>query len=417
MPSDTTQQPRSDWPRIIAHADMDAFYAAVEQRDNPQLVGKPLLIGPRSKRGVVLTASYEARPYKVGSAMPMAEALRRCPHAVVVPPRFDLYSSISAQIMDVFSNFSPDVEALSLDEAFLDMSGSKHIFGTPREMGRKIKQAVRQATGLTISVGVSHTKYVAKVASAFQKPDGLTVVPPQDAVAWLARLSVSRLWGAGPKTQARMQAAGYHTIGDIAKADPQQLEQHLGSAGRHFYALALAQDPRPVERQRVNRSMGSDRTLAADVSDSEDIKRHLRRSADRIARRLRAKGYRAQGVRVRLKTSTFRLLTRQCTLAHATDVADELYAAGVQMLERFQHKGPFRLVGLAAHNIKRSGEPLQDDLLSGHGKQRQLETVMDQITERFGDNTIRRARDVSGDTVSDTAPDLDFLDKQDIPDG
>ena len=189
---------------------MDAFYAAIEQLDDPSLRGRPLLVGPPSARGVVLTASYEARPYGVGSAMPMAKARRMCPSAVIVPPRFDRYQEVSATIMKVFSDFSPDVEALSLDEAFLDMTGSEQLFGDPESIGRRLKSAIREATGgLTASVGLSGTKYVAKVASACQKPDGLTVVPPEEAKAWLAPLSVSWLWGAGPKTQARLHQLGH----------------------------------------------------------------------------------------------------------------------------------------------------------------------------------------------------------------
>ena len=189
------------WPRIIAHADMDAFYAAIEQLDDPGLRGKPVLVGHPSARGVVLTASYEARPYRVGSAMPMAQARRRCPAAVIVPPRFDRYQEVSAAIMSVFGDFSPEVEALSLDEAFLDMTGSERLFGAPEAMGNQLKAAIREATGgLTASVGISSTKYVAKVASGCRKPDGLTVVRPEDAKTWLASLPVCSLWGAGPKT-------------------------------------------------------------------------------------------------------------------------------------------------------------------------------------------------------------------------
>ena len=300
------------WPRIIAHADMDAFYAAVEQRDDPSLRGRPLLIGPNSHRGVVLTASYEARPYGVGSAMPMAEARRRCPEAAIVPPRFEHYQAVSAQIMDVFGDFSPSLEALSLDEAFIDLSGAEHLFGPPEEMGRRIKAAVREATGLNISVGLSGTKYVAKVASAHDKPDGLTVVTPDQAQAWLAPQPVERLWGVGRKTAPRLHALGLKTIGDVAAATPADLSRHLGAAGLHFYELAHARDPRRVARGRSARSIGSERTLSVDVSRRADIEVHLRRSAERIARRLRAKQYVAHGVRVRLKTSDFRLLTRQC---------------------------------------------------------------------------------------------------------
>src|SRR5262245_23250977 len=250
------------WRRIIVHADLDAFYAAVEQLDDPSLRGKPVLVGPNSYRGVVLTASYEARPYGVGSAMPMAEARRRCPHALIVPPRFERYEEVSRQVMDVFGDFSPAVEPLSLDEAFLDMSGSQRIFGSPEVIGRKIKDAVLAATRLHVSVGVSGTKYVAKVASAHGKPNGLIVVPPQHAVDWLAPLPVDRLWGVGAKTAPRLHALGLVTIGDIAASDERALALRLGSAGSHFYQLAHGMDPRHVNRGRTARSIGSDRTLS-----------------------------------------------------------------------------------------------------------------------------------------------------------
>jgi DNA polymerase IV len=275
-------RPERVWPRIVAHADMDAFYAAIEQLDDASLRGRPLLVGPPSARGVVLTASYEARPYGVGSAMPMAQARRMCPDAVIIPPRFDRYQEVSATIMRVFSDFSPDVEALSLDEAFLDMTGSEQLFGDPESIGRRLKAAIREAPGgLTASVGLSATKYVAKVASACQKPDGLTVVRE----AWLAPLPVSWLWGAGPKTQARLHQLGMHTIGDVAGADLQFLSAKLGSAGSHFHTLAQAEDPRPVLGRRASKSIGSEHTLDEDVREKADIKVHLRRSADTMSQK------------------------------------------------------------------------------------------------------------------------------------
>jgi len=389
------------------HADMDAFYAAVEQLDNPALRGKPVLIGSRKGRGVVLTASYEARPFNVGSAMPMAAALRRCPQAIVVPPRFARYTAASKRIMEVFRTFSPDVEPLSLDEAFINMSGAEHIFGPPEEMAQQLKSAVFEATGgLHVSVGVSHIKYVAKVASDLGKPDGLLVVPPDTAVAWLAGLPVSRLWGAGPKTQQRLRAAGFNTIGEIAAADPAQLETEFGRMGPHFHALANARDPRRVSSSRTAHSMGSDRTLNRDISSRAEIEVHLKHAADRIARRLRAKHLRAGGVRVRLKTSQFRLLSRQCTLAHPSDLADDLFRAGASLLERFEDTGPFRLVGLAAFALLDAGSVSQLDLLA-EPTRRRLETTLDAVAARFPDHALRRARDV--DTVSAGGPDLDQL--------
>jgi len=397
------------WARTVVHADMDAFYASVEQLDNRDLIGKPVLVGPQSRRGVVLTASYEARPFHVGSAMPMAEALRRCPHAVVVPPRFERYTELSKRIMSVFRDFSPDVEAISLDEAFLEMTGAEHIFGSPEDMGRKLKAAVLETTGLHVSVGIAGSKYVAKVASGVSKPRGLIVVEPEQTVAWLGALPVARLWGAGPKTQARLTALGYQTIGDIAAADPAALVAALGSAGAHFYELAHGRDPRPVEGRRRSRSMGSERTLNEDVVARTDIARHLQRSADRVARRLRRKNLLAGGVRVRLKTSDFRSFSRQCTLSAPTDVADALYRAGLELLDRFDHPGPFRLVGLTAHDLRQRADVAQLDLL-GSDRERRLEVALDELSARFGDNVIRRARDLGSATVMNDAPNRDGLD-------
>ena len=399
------------WPRIIAHADMDAFYAAIEQLDDPSLRGRPLLVGPPSARGVVLTASYEARPYGVGSAMPMAKARRLCPNAVIVPPRFDRYQEVSATIMKVFSDFSPEVEALSLDEAFLDMTGSEQLFGDPRSIGRRLKTAIREATGgLTASVGLSATKYVAKVASACQKPDGLTVVPPEDAKAWLAPLSVSWLWGAGPKTQVRLHQIGMHTIADVAEADVQFLSAKLGRAGLHFHALAHAEDPRPVIGRRASKSIGSEHTLDEDVHEKADIKFHLRRSADTIGRRLRKKNYAAFGVGIKLKTADFQMVTRQHRLGEPTDVAERLYSIGIALLNHVDHPGPFRLVGLVAYDLVDIDNLTQLDLFSAFARQRQLEVAIDGLAERFGTDVVCRADDLNKSPGMSVAPTLDFLD-------
>ncbi len=401
------------WTRIVVHADMDAFYAAVEQLDDPSLRGKPVLVGPTSPRGVVLTASYEARPYGVASAMPVGEAMRRCPQAVIAVPRFERYQEISSQVMDALADFSPRVEPLSMDEAFVDMTGAERLFGPPREMGWRIKQAIRQATGLDISVGVASTKYVAKVASAHDKPDGLTVVPAASAKAWLAPLPVSRLWGAGRKTVPRLHALGLRTIGDVATAEAVVLDR-LGSLGEHFHALANARDPRPVRRTRVAKSIGSDRTLASDVSRREDIERHLRRAADRIGRRLRAKRYVARGVRVRLKTRRFEMLTRQLKLRKPVDLGCELLAAGRGLLDRFGDPGPFRLVGMAAFDLAARDGDRQLDLFEDRAA-RELETTVDDLIGRFGHGVLMRARDLADwGTVVGNGVNLDFLERDEV---
>lgn len=401
------------WPRIIVHADMDAFYAAVEQLDDPTLRGKPVLIGPNNRRGVVLTASYEARPYGVGSAMPVSEARRRCPRAVLVAPRLARYEEVSRQVMAVLGDFSPAVEPLSLDEAFLDMSGAEHLFGAPLAMGRRIKAAVLAATGLHISVGVAGTKYVAKVASAHEKPNGLTVVSAAQSVAWLAPQSISRLWGVGRKTAAKLNRLGFHTIADIAAATEMELHDALGSAGTHFYKLAHGFDPRPVRRGRMARSIGSDRTLNEDVGDRATIEMHLRRAAERIARRMRGKNYVANGIRVRLKTSRFEMLSRQQHLARGDDTAEGFFTTAKQLLDRFEHPGPFRLIGVTAFDLQWRDQSKQADLFDDPN-QRRLETTIDELLERFGSNALTRATDLAGrGTVADSGVTLDFLDYRD----
>ena len=434
------------WPRIVLHADMDAFYASVEQLDNPELRGKPVLVAPNSWRGVVLTASYEARRFKVGSAMPVAEARRRCPEAIMVEPRFERYAAISKQMVEIFGDFSPQVETLSLDEAFIDMTGAEGLFGTPAEMGHALKCRVLEATGLNISVGASATKYVAKVASAYDKPNGLTVVPAAKAKAWLAPQPINQLWGVGAKTTTKLHAIGLMTIGDIAGASPDWLAEHLGSAGRHYYELSHARDPRKVTRSRSTKSMGSDRTLSEDVTKRDAILEHLRRNAERIARRMRAKDYVARAVRVRLKTTDFELLSRQRTLAQPVDTADALMEAVTPLLDAFDHRGPYRLVGMVAFDLSWSKDPAQPataqlDLFESirvrkpatrrereapaarnrlarsasqsvkEGTRRDLEATIDELATRFGSDVLISATDLERKhTVMKNGINLNFRD-------
>lgn len=400
------------WPRVIAHADMDAFYASVEQLDDPALRGKALIVGPNSLRGVVLTASYEARKFGVKSAMPMAEAMRRCPEALVVQPHFDRYQQHSKAIMTAFADFSPSVEAISLDEAFIDMTGAEGIFGSPIKIANLIREAVCDVTGgLTASVGVAATKYVAKVASDFNKPNGITVVEPHETIDWLDPLPVSRLWGAGPKTVPRFHKLGIRTIGEVRRTDPMYLKQHFGNGAAHFQALSNGQDPRRVATRRKARSMGSDRTLLRDVSSREEIEQYLRRSADRIGRRLRDKSYRCRGVRVKLKTNKFKLHSKQLQLAETTDCADHLFNVAKDLLTQFEDHGPYRLVGLAAFDLVRADDPQQMDLFATQAKPQALEHAIDDCIAKFGKGVISRAGDL-GDarTIADTTPTLDFID-------
>jgi DNA polymerase IV len=395
--------PRSE--RVILHADMDAFYAAVEQLDRPELRGRPVLVGGTGPRGVVSTASYEARPTGVGSAMPMAEARRRCPDAVVLPPRFDRYVEQSRRVRAVFDRFSPLVEPLSLDEAFLDMSGSEGLFGPPREMGLRIKREVFEATGgLTISVGVAPTKFVAKVASDLEKPDGLTVVAADEVLDVLWPLPVSRIWGVGPKTRERLERRGLFLIGDLARAREDDLTRLFGSLGSHIHHLARGLDPRAVVPERDEKSLGMEVTLDRDIQGAEAIAPLLRELGDKVWRRLRGKGLVAGGVRIKLKTSDFRLWTRQTLMSPPSDVGQELTRAALGLLEQVDLRPSFRLVGVAAIQLDAPRPREQLDLFAAPApreRARKLDHALDQLHARFGDAAVvRGTRWTGGEAVT-----------------
>jgi DNA polymerase-4 len=387
------------WARIIAHADMDAFYAAVEQLDRPELRGKAILVAHPGRRSVVTTASYEARPFGVGSAMPLAKARRLCPQAIVVPPRFDRYAEVSAAIMRVFGDFSPKVEPLSLDEAFLDMTGAEGLFGPPAEMGRRLKRAVQGATGLTVSVGIANSKYVAKVASDHKKPDGLTIVAPDEVRAFLDPLPIRRLWGVGPRTAEIVERLGFRTIGEVARAPAEGLLAALGSLGPHIHALAMGDDPRDVETDREAQSIGHEETLEFDIRGKQAVLPLLLRAADRVAERLRANGLVAAGVRVKLKTARFRLMTRQARLRSSTAASKPIFLAARRLLDAFPWDEPLRLVGLAAFDLESDEAPLQGALFHRDADKRNvdLDRALDSVRARFGDTAVRRASEIDAD--------------------
>ena len=402
----------SGWPRIILHADMDAFYAAVEQHDRPELRGRALLVGGTGPRGVVSTASYEARPFGVGSAMPMALARRRCPHAVVLPPRFERYRAVSKMVMETLGTFSPLVEPLSLDEAFVDMTGCEALFGNPRAMGEAVRRAVFEAAQLTVSVGVSATKYVAKVASDARKPDGLTVVAPDEVNGFLHPLPVDRLWGVGARACSRLRARGLDTIGDVAAAPPDDLERWFGSLGVHVHALAHGRDDRMVIPERDAKSIGSENTLDTDVAGEAAIRPWLLRAADTVARRLRAEGLAARGVRVKLRTADFRLHSRQTLLGAATHATRPIVEAAEGLLREFDSSVPVRLVGVAAFELLDGvddGEVHQLDLFDAPRAEHddRLDRTLDVVHKRFGEDALTRARHLAPNVVPDVAPAVD----------
>lgn len=347
-PPDTTPP---GWGRVIGHADLDAFYASVEQLDDPSLRGAPLIIGGAGPRSVVATASYEARRFGVGSAMPMSQALRRCPQAILRPPRFDRYKQISRLVMATLRQFTPVIQPLSLDEAYLDLTAYAQRWPSPLALGQAIKRAVFEATQLRISVGLAQTCFVAKVASDAQKPDGLTIVPPGEALSFLAPLPVSKLWGAGPRTVAQLHALGLYTIAQVAAAEPALLRLRLGRNGLRLWRLAHNLDERAVQTHRPIKSVSIERTLDEDVVGALAIKPWFEAGAEQLSHRLKRAQVYAGGVRVKLKTDRFEVYTRQMILPQPTDDPPALLWAAHQLLAQFELMSPVRLIGLGAYDL------------------------------------------------------------------
>jgi DNA polymerase IV len=382
----------SERQRTVLHVDMDAFYASVEQRDDPSLRGKPVVVGGAERRGVVAAASYEARVFGVHSAMPMARAMDLCPDAVVVRPRMSTYVEVSKTIMSVLRDFTPVVEPLSLDEAFLEMTGTEALFGDGPSAAVQIRAAVFAATRLTCSVGVACNKFLAKIASDLDKPDGLTVVPRGREAEFIAPLSIRKLWGVGPKTAARLEPLGLLTIGDLAAADEAWMIQQVGAnRARHLKRLARAEDARVVQTRRRRISIGSEQTLMDDVIGAAQVERQVRRRCETVARVLRDKGKRARGVRVKVRYSrTFALATRQAQLVEATDEAAMLLRAAQALLPRFETLDvPIRLVGVSVFDLEDASDPTQLSLF-GASSTRPLESALDAIEGRFGQRSVWR---------------------------
>lgn len=343
-------------PRTIIHGDLDAFYASVEQADNPALRGKPVLVGGSPEgRGVVLTASYEARAFGPRSAMPMGRALRLCPQAVRVPPRFDRYSEVSRHIMGIFREVTPLVEPLSLDEAFLDVTerlAAGRDEDAQRALAGEIKARVRRETGLTVSIGVGSNKTVAKIASDMGKPDGLVVVPDGEEASFLAPLPVRSLWGVGPKAEETLTGMGIRTIGELAKADEGLLSARFGVRGGWFHGMANGLDESPVEPDRVRKSVGSETTFQRDLSDGEELRAQLAGLAEDVSQRLRSVGLKARTVVLKLRYSDFRTITRQATLAGPVDDAAQITASAGRLMDAVASPGAsFRLLGVHATNL------------------------------------------------------------------
>jgi len=387
--------------RAICHVDMDAFFAAIEQRDNPQYRGRPVVVGADPKegsgRGVVATCSYEARRYGIRSAQPISEAYRRCPEAVFLRGRMDVYVEVSHQVRRVLEEFTPDMEPVSIDEAFLDVTGTLHLFGAKLQLARAIRERIEARTGLTASLGIAPGKMVAKIASDLKKPRGIVIVEPGEVEAFLRPLPVARLWGVGEKTRQALRDLGVRTIGDLARRDREDLARRFGTQGEHLWKLARGIDRRPVQASDEVKSVGNEHTFDQDTGDARLIATTLMRLCEKVAHRLRERALCGRTVTTKVRFEDFTTLTRATTLERGLDSAPEIYRVAVANMERADvGERKLRLLGVSVSGLARGG-PQQTslfDLAPDHRRQQdrrhRLGEAIDTIKERFGHDALRR---------------------------
>lgn len=386
--------------RLFFHVDMDAFFAAVEQRDDPSLVGKPVIVGAKpGMRGVVATCSYEARAFGVHSAMPISEAVRRCPGAAFIRPRMERYCEISSMIEDAFRSLTSDVRMVSIDEAFLDMTGTERLWGDAQSAARRLKALVLQRTGLTLTVGGAANRYVAKIASSVFKPDGLTIVPAGEEAPFMRRIPLAKLWGAGDAMQRRFKELGFTTVGQLADIGEAALRDMLGeAAGSFFFRAARGEDPGAFEGARSVRSMSVETTFESDVGDAETLRGTLLSMAMQLSTRLLAEAKRSNVACLKLRTGDFRTTTTRHTAAGALDTCDAIYQAALAALDRAWDGGtPIRLIGLALDRLADSGDPEQLRLFDdGSEKMRRVEKAVFELGKK-GVGKVVRARMIAID--------------------
>lgn len=382
--------------RIILHLDMDAFFAAIEQLDHPQYRGKPVIVGADPKggrgRGVVSTCSYEARKYGIHSAMPISEAYRRCPEGIFLPVRGKRYGQVSKQVMAIVAQFSPTIEQISIDEAFVDMSGSAHLFGGPKSAALEMKRRIRDVTGLTASVGIAPNKFLAKIASDLQKPDGLVIVPEGREKEFLRDLPIRRLWGVGKKTGAYLERIGIQTIGQLAQTPVDELIKRFGKWGLSLWQLANGIDNRPVSTTRLRKSISVERTFAEDVDDPATIENTLFRLAEQLATEMRQKGLKGRTITLKLRLEDFTTFTRSRTLSEFTDSPKVLHTVAVSLLRKVPRDHQrVRLLGIGVSHLNIvEGEQLSlfdtiDPL------EERITRLLDDLNHRFGKGTLKRA--------------------------
>jgi DNA polymerase-4 len=381
----------------VLHVDMDAFFASVELLEHPELVHRPVIIGHDGGRGVVSSANYAARRFGVRSAMPVGRALRLCPQAVVLRPHYQKYREASAAVMAIFRSITPVVEPLSIDEAFLDVAGAVRLFGPPAVIAAEIRHRVHRETGLTCSVGAGASKFIAKLASTRSKPDGLLVVPPELALDFLHPLPIDALWGVGPATRDSLHRRGIRTVGDLAATPPAVLTTWLGpTAGPKLHDLAWARDPRHVATHHVEKSIGHENTFSEDIRDEEQLRRELLEQAGRVAVRLRAAGYRARTISLKLRFADFTTVSRSHTLPEPTDVTRRIHEETTALLTAERLRGrAVRLLGTRGEQLVRAEDELLG-LWSDDEQWRGAESAADRAVARFGAGAVRPAALLGG---------------------
>ena len=400
LPTRDSSEPPDDTGCTVLNVDMDAFYASATLLSHPDLVGTPVIIGG-GNRGVVLSATYEARRFGVTSAMPMARARRLCPQATVLPPDHALYSAISAAVMETFRSVTPVIEPLSLDEAFLDVSGAVRLMGSPAVIGQHVRDTVHDEQGITCSVGVAPTKFVAKLASGLAKPDGMVVVPRDEVVPFVQQLPVGALWGVGERTEEALVRLGLRTVADIAHTPLATLVRGLGDAtGHHLHELSWGRDPRPVEREQREKSIGSDQTFDYDIDDAAEIHRRLLALSERTAARMRAAGMTGRTVTLRVRFSDFTTITRSRTLREPTDSGRAIHEAAVGLFDALGlQRARIRLVGVRLEKlVEASQAPIQGVIGEREHGWREADRAVDRARSRFGSGSVRPASLIEGDT-------------------
>ena len=383
--------------RTILHVDLDAFYASVEVLDNPALRGRPVLVGGTGPRGVVAAASYEARRFGVHSAMPMARARRLCPEAVVLPPRFDVYGAKSRAVHDIFAAFTPLIEPIALDEAFLDVTGAVQLFGTGADIGAAIRGRVRADTGLTASVGVAPNKLLAKLASDDAKPDGILVVEPGTELAFLHPHLVGRLWGVGPATLKRLERFGVTTIGDLAALPEATLVETLGRAhGHQLHELAHGRDDRPVEPDRETKSIGQEETFPRDIADRETLERETLRLAERVGSRLRDHGLAGRTVTIKVRFPDFRTITRSTSFPRPFSASPEIARLALALLDKVDTAQGVRLLGVTVSNLIHAAARQASLFGEESSEPDAVQSAIDAVRARFGPEAIGSASTMEG---------------------